>query len=329
MFEIRAGRRVLAAKRRRLRQTWPMRAAVVPELGPAEVLQVREDWPHPGQPGPGEVLIAVEAAGLNPSDVKNRAGAAPAEKLPYVAGREAAGQVVAVGDGIDGFTEGEDVFSFFGWFSRPGGHAEQVVIPASMVSRRPAAVPVTASAAVPLAGLTAYQALRLLDVPAGATVAITGGAGGVGCFAVQLAAAAGLRVVTTASPNNHAFVRELGAAEVVDYHDAGAFEAFEGITHLLDLVGPAVVEAYQDRLAADARVVSVVGLPERLRRGLWAQHIRAQPGSSDLDQLAERLGSGRLRVEVERIFPLDDIAAAHRLLEGGHVRGKLIIDLRK
>jgi len=273
-------------------------------------------------------LVAVEAAGLNPSDVKNRAGGAPAEKLPYVAGREAAGRVLAVGDGVDGFAEGDDVFSFFGWFGRPGGHAEQVVIPASMVSRRPSAVPVTISAALPLAGLTAYQALRLLDVPAGETIAITGGAGGVGCFAVQLAAAAGLRVLTTASSGNHAFLRELGAGEVVDYHDPDAARALAGVAYLLDLVGPDAVEAYQDQLAPDASVVTVVGVPVRLRPGLSARHIRAQPGSFDLDQLAEWLMSGALRVEVQQIFPLDDIVSAHRLLEGGHVRGKLVIDLR-
>jgi NADPH2:quinone reductase len=272
--------------------------------------------------------MAVEAAGLNPSDLKNRAGAAPPEKLPYVAGREAAGRVVAVGNDVEGLVEGDRVFTFFGWFSRPGGHAEQVAMPASMVARRPAAVPVTTAAAVPLAGLTAYQALRLLDAPRGATVAITGGAGGVGCFAVQLAAAAGLRVVTTASPGNHAFVRELGAAEVVDYHDPDAPEALAGITHLLDLVGPAVVETYQDQLAPEARVVSIVSLPERVRAGLWTQHMRALPGSADLDQLAARLDSGKLRVELAQVFPLEDIVAANRLLEGGHVRGKIVIDLR-
>ncbi len=274
------------------------------------------------------MLVAVEAAGLNPSDVKNRAGGAPAERLPYVAGREAAGRVVAVGDDVEGFVEGDPVFSFFGWFGRPGGHAEQVAIPASLVSPRPTSSPVTTSAAIPLAGLTAYQALRLLDVPPGATVAITGGAGGVGCFAVQLAAAAGLRVVATASPGNHAFVRTLGAAEVVDYQDPDAPEALAGIAYLLDLVGPAVVAAYQDHLASEARVVSIVSLPERLRPGLWAQHIRAQPGSGDLEQLAQRLASGKLRVEVQQVFPLEGIVAAHRLLEGGHVRGKIVIDLR-
>jgi NADPH:quinone reductase-like Zn-dependent oxidoreductase len=300
---------------------------VVPRLGPAEVIEVREDWPVPGPPGPGEVLVVVEASGLNPSDLKNRAGGAPAEKIPYVPGREAAGRVLAVGPDVDSAAEGDAVFAFFGWFSRPGGHAEQVIIPASMVSRRPEDIPVTTSAAVPLAGLTAFQALRLLDAPAGATVAITGGAGGVGCFAVQLAAAAGLRVVATASPHNHAFVRQLGAAVVIDYHDPEAPAALESVTYLLDLVGPGVVEAYQDHLAAEARIVSVVALPGPLRRGLQAQHLRAQPGAADLDQLAARLKAGTLRVEVQQIFPLADVVAAHRLLEGGHVRGKLVIDL--
>jgi NADPH2:quinone reductase len=304
-----------------------MRAAVVGEFGPPEVVRIRTDWPLPGSPGPGEVLIEVEAAGLNPSDLKNRAGGAPPDKLPYVAGREAAGRVLAIGEDIDDLAVGDDVFAFFGWFSRPGGHAEQVIIPAAMVSRRPPG-PVIPLAAVPLAGLTAFQALRVLGAPAGATVAITGGAGGVGCFAVQLAAAAGLRVLTTASPDNHAFLRGLGAAEAVDYHDPDAPDALEGVTHLLDLVGPAVVDAYQDRLAPDARIVSVVAVPDRLRPGLWAEHIRAEPGSVDLDQLADRLASGTLRAVVAGTFPLDDIVAAHRLLEGGHVRGKLVIDLR-
>ena len=145
---------------------------------------------------------------------------------------------------------------------------------------------------------------------------------------MQLAAAAGLRVVTTASPSNHAFLRELGAAEVVDYHDPDAPEALADITYLLDLVGPSVVEGYQDRLASEARVVSIVSLPEEVRPDLWAQHIRALPGSVDLDQLAERLESGKLRVEVAQVFPLEEVVSAHRLLEGGHVRGKIVIDLR-
>jgi NADPH:quinone reductase-like Zn-dependent oxidoreductase len=302
-----------------------MRAVVVPRHGPADVLQYRTDWPRPDGPGPGEILVAVEAAGLNPSDVKLRAGGAPPEELPYVAGREAAGRVLVPGPDVADFAPGEAVFAFFGWHARPGGHAERVVIPASMVAPRPVAVPVVEAAAVPLAGLTALQALRLLDVPAGGRIVITGGAGGVGVFAVQLAHLAGLEVVATAGPDNQEFVRALGAARTVDYHDPGAAALLAGATHLLDLVGPGTIDAYQGGLAPGARVVAIAGLPAEMRPDLWAQAMRAQPSGPDLTHLADLLAAGSLRVEVARTFPLEAAADAQRLLEGGHVRGKLVI----
>jgi NADPH:quinone reductase-like Zn-dependent oxidoreductase len=305
-----------------------VRAVVVPRPGPPDVLEVHDDWPAPAPPGADEVLVAVEAAGLNPSDVKLRGGTAAAEMFPYVAGREAAGRILLAGTDVVGLAEGDPVFAFFGWNARPGGHADQVVIPAAMVARRPEPAPVTEAAALPLAGLTALQALRLLDVPAGGRIAITGGAGGVGVFAVQLAALAGLEVTATAGPANQGFVRGLGAARTVDYHRDDDADAFDGVTHLLDLVGPGTIDAYQDRLAPGARVVAVVGLPERLRPDLWAQAMRALPSGDNLAELARLVGSGQLRIEVQETFALEQIAAAHRLLEGGHVRGKLVIDLR-
>src|SRR5204863_7698760 len=131
----------------------------------------------------GEVLVAVEAAGLNPSDAKIRArggpGASGSKEPPYVAGRGAAGTIIKCGTGVQGLSPGDAVFAFLGWFAHPGGHAERLVVPASMVARRPAAVPVIEAAAVPLAGLTALQALRVLDVPAGERLLVTAGAGGV------------------------------------------------------------------------------------------------------------------------------------------------------
>jgi NADPH:quinone reductase-like Zn-dependent oxidoreductase len=302
-----------------------MRAVVVPRHGSADVLEYRTDWPRPERPGPGEILVAVEAAGLNPSDFKMRAGGAPPEELPYVAGREAAGRIVATGPEVADFVAGDAVFAFFGWHARPGGHAEQVVIPASMVARRPAAVPVIDAASLPLAGLTALQALRLLDVPSGGRVVITGGAGGVGVFAVQLARLAGLEVVATAGPDNQGFVRALGAAETVDYHDPDAADRLAGATHLLDLVGPATIRDYQSGLAPGARIIAIAGLPAEVRPDLWAQAMRAQPSGADLTHLAGLLDAGSLRAAVARTFPLEAAADAHRLLEGGHVRGKLVI----
>src|SRR5881394_1098961 len=183
-----------------------MRAAVVPRHGPAQVIEIREDWPEPGPPGEGEVLTAVEAAGLNPSDTKIRAHGGPgtpgSKEPPYVAGREAAGTIIECGPGVTGLTPGDAVFAFFGWFANPGGHAERLVVPASMVARRPNTATVIEAAAVPLAGLTAFQALRVLDVPAGERVLVTAGAGGVGHFAVQLAARRGVDVLATAGPAN-------------------------------------------------------------------------------------------------------------------------------
>jgi NADPH:quinone reductase-like Zn-dependent oxidoreductase len=308
-----------------------MRAAVVPRHGPAQVIEVRDDWPEPGPPGEGEVLIAVEAAGLNPSDTKIRArgglGTPGSKDPPYVAGREAAGAILACGPGVTALAPGEGVFAFFGWFARPGGHSEQLVVPASMVARRPTAMPVVEAAAVPLAGLTAFQGLRALQVPEGERLLVTAGAGGVGHFAVQLGARFGLEVIATAGPANHDFVRGLGASEVIDYHAADAIARLAGIAYVLDSVGGDNIDAYQGVLAEGARIVAVAGLPSQVRNDLDASAIRCQPSGEDLGQLARLLAEGQLSPTVQEVFPLARVTDAHLLLEGGHVRGKLVIQI--
>jgi NADPH2:quinone reductase len=308
-----------------------MRAVTVPRAGTPDVL-VLADWPRPDPPGPGEVLMRVEAAGLNPSDCKIRGGRATLvgeRAYPYVAGREAAGTVEAVGPEVRGFAPGDPVFAFFGWFARPGGHTERVAVPAGMVARRPAGVPVTEAAAVPLAGLTAWQALDRLEVPAGGTVVVLGASGGVGCLAVQLAAERGLDVVATAGPANHDFVRGLGARHVVDYHRPRHAEELRdaaggAVRHLLDLVGPHAAAPLLPVLAADARLVGILQLGEGLPPGLSAEAIVARPDGAELAQLAARLEDGRLRATVQEVFPLERARDAHVLLETGHVRGKLV-----
>ena len=277
------------------------------------------------------MLVAVEAAGLNPSDVKIRARGGPgmpgSKEPPYVSGREAAGTIIACGPGVEGLRPGDGVFAFFGWFARPGGHAERLVLPASMVARRPAAVPLVEAAAVPLAGLTAFQALDVLEVPSGERLLVTGGAGGVGHFAVQLGALRGLEVVATAGPANHEFVRGLGASEVIDYHAPEAARRVAGIGYLLDAVGADNIAAYQDVLAEGGRVVAVAGLPSEVRADLTATAIRCRPSSEDLGELARLLAAGDLSATVQEVFPLARAADAHLLLEGGHVRGKLVIQI--
>jgi NADPH:quinone reductase-like Zn-dependent oxidoreductase len=305
-----------------------MRAAVVPRHGPAQVIEIRDDWPEPGPPGHGEVLVAVEAAGLNPSDTKIRARRRPGDKEPpYVAGREAAGTIIECGPDVKGLEPGEAVFAFFGWFARPGGHAEYLVVPASMVARRPVALPVVEAAAVPLAGLTALQALRALEVPTGERLLVTAGAGGVGHFAVQLAALRGLEVVATAGPANREFVLGLGASEVIDYHAPDAASRLAGISYLLDAVGGDNIGAYQDVLAEGARVVAVAGLPSAVRDDVTVTATRCQPSAEDLDELGRLLAEGALLATVQQVFPLAQAVDADVLLEGGHVRGKLVIQI--
>lgn len=308
-----------------------MRAAVVPRHGDPDVIEIRDDWPDPGAPGAQEVKIAVEAAGLNPSDWKirargGRAGGGP--KLPYVAGREAAGTIVEVGAEVTEFVVGDPVWAYFGWHARPGGHCEQLLIAASAVARRPRAVAVEEAAGVPLAGITAWQALRMLDIPEGGAVVVTAGSGGVGHYAVQIAAARGLEVISTTGPTNQDFVRSLGASRVVDYHDeAATLDAVRGATHLLDATGPATIAAYQHVLAEGGRVVAVAGLPQDLRPDIAARAMHAEPVGTDMEELTALMEAGRLHTTLHQVFPLERLAEAHAMLAGGHVRGKIVINI--
>ena len=148
-----------------------------------------------------------------------------------------------------------------------------------------------------------------------------------GHFAVQLAASRGLDVVATAGPANHEFVRSLGASEVVDYHLADAASRISGIRYMLDAVGGDNIAAYQDALAIGAHVAAVAGLPAKPRADVTVTAIRCQPSGEDLSELARLLADSHLSVTVQEVFPLAHAADAHQLLEGGHVRGKLVIEV--
>jgi NADPH:quinone reductase-like Zn-dependent oxidoreductase len=304
-----------------------VRAAVVPRYGPAEVIEVRDDWPEPAPPGAGEVLVAVRAAGLNPSDTKIRAagGRPGGTEPPYVAGREAAGRVVAVGPDVDSLEPGQEVFAFFGWGARPGGHAERLVVADSALALTPPGVPVPEAAGLPLAGLTALQGLEALGAAAGERVLVTSGSGGVGHLGVQIAVALGLEVIATSGPENLDFVRGLGASEVLDYRDEDHRRRLQEIRYVLDSVGAANIASYRNCLAADAKVAAVAGVPSALPEGITVTPIRCEASSARLAWLSRLMAEGRLSVTVQQVFPLEAVAEAHRLLEGGHVRGKLVI----
>jgi NADPH:quinone reductase-like Zn-dependent oxidoreductase len=149
----------------------------------------------------------------------------------------------------------------------------------------------------------------------------------VGHFAVQLGAHQGLEVVATAGPANHEFVLSLGASEVIDYHAADAIDRLAGISYVLDAVGAVNISRYQGVLAEGARIVAVAGLPPDVREDLNVSAIRCQPSGADLGELARLLADGELSATVQEVFPLAQSADAHVLLEGGHVRGKVIIQI--
>lgn len=304
-----------------------VRAAVVPTHGPPEVIEIRTDWPEPDPPGPGEVLVEVRAAGLNPSDTKIRAGGGRRStvEFPYVSGREAAGQVLEVGPGVDSLELGQAVFAFFGWGARPGGHADRLVVAASALALCPPGVPVAEAAGLPLAGLTALQGLEALGAGPGERVLVTSGSGGVGHLGVQIAVAMGLEVIATTGPDNLDFVRGLGAAEVLDYRDEDHRRHLREIPYVLDSVGAGNIASYLDCLSGGAKVAAVAGVPGQVPDGVTATPIRCEASSARLTWLSHLMSENKLSVSVQEVFPLEHAMEAHRLLEGGHVRGKLVI----
>ena len=305
-----------------------MRAAVYDEYGDADVITVRE---HDDPPvGPDTVLVRVKATSVNPVDWKIRCGflqGAYPHHLPVIPGWDVAGVVEAVGPAVvTGLEVGDEVW---GYVRRDdvqwGTSAELVPAPERTVARKPAALSFEESAAVPLAGLTAYQTLvEALEVDAGDRGRIHAAAGGVGQFAVQIAAARGCEVVGTASPENHAALRELGASEAIDYHAGPVSEQLSTpVDAVLDLIGGDALDDAPHQVKDTSRIASVIDAQKV--RELGGRYVFVRPERGHLDALAALAEDGRLRVGVARTFPLDQIADAHRLSESGHARGKIVV----
>lgn len=309
---------------------------VATAYGGPEVLSV-VDVPPP-EPGPGEVRMAVRAAGVNPSDHKTFTGAFGTDpaKLPLRLGSEAAGVVTAVGADATGpagpVAAGDEVIAF----RAPGAYAAELVVPASAVVPKPAAMPWDQAGGLMLTGATATHALEAVGLRGGETVLIHGAAGGVGHMAVQLAADRGATVVGTASPGkHHDLIRELGAIPVA---------YGPGLADRVRAVAPQGVDAAIDTVGADEAVdVSLELVPDRSRIATIAAFARAAttgikplgggPGADPGTeiryaarlQLTEAVTAGRLRVVVTGTYPLREAAAAHRQLMAGHTTGKIVL----
>ncbi|GAA4591938.1 NADP-dependent oxidoreductase [Planotetraspora phitsanulokensis] len=312
-----------------------MKAVGAFAFGGPEVLRV-VDVPEP-HAGPGEVRIRVHAAAVNPADTLMRAGLVPLPGVrpPYIPGQDAAGVVDAIGEGaVTGLRIGDRVMAMaIPTGPRGGAYAEHVVLPASWVTRAPAGTSHAEAATLPMNGLTARMTLDLLNLSPGRTLAVTGAAGAFGGYTVQLAKAAGLRVVADASPSDEDLVRSLGADIVVARgDDVGARirrAVPEGVDGLADgaLIGASVVAAVRDGGGVAAlRGTGPFGAPER---GITFHtvYVPDYRGNWDkLDQLRRLADAGAVTLRVAGVFPPAQASEAHRLLEAGGVRGRLVIE---
>lgn len=287
-------------------------------LGGPEVLEIVEvDTP---QPGPGEVLVRVAATSVNAADWKLRAGVV--DRLgppPFTLGLDVSGTVAAVGQGTTDFRPGDEVFGMVR--SRSGAYAEYVVVPADSLAGKLDFLDHVHAAALPTAGLTAWQALR--ELQPGQRVLVHAAAGGVGHLAVQIAKARGTFVIGTARSANHGFLRELGADEVIDYTTTDFTTAATEIDVVLDLVGGEYGPRSLTILRPDGRLIDTQR-DDPLDDPRFYRHFVAASGS-DLAELTDLIAHGKLRVEVAQVMPLADAARAHQLSESGRVRGKLVL----
>ncbi|WP_138436816.1 NADP-dependent oxidoreductase [Marinobacter shengliensis] len=321
-----------------LTETGTMRHVVYDRFGERDVLRVTES-PIP-QPGEGEVLVRVHGAGLNPIDWKTRKGmgfvATQIENsLPWTPGYDAAGEVVDVGEGVTTLVPGDRVMGMIGFPVTGGAYAEYAIANAEDLAIVPEELDLIAAAGVPLAALTAWQALfEVAELESGQKILIHAGAGGVGHFAVQFALERGAHVIVTASSRNRDFLAELGVHEVIDYHTTDFTEECYGLDVVLDLVGGETGKRSLQTLSDSGVLVTiptvtaddVVSAAEAM--GVRAHGMRSRPDAFHLDEIAELIEDGDVKVHVEQVFSLDQVQAAHELLEGGHVRGKLVLDCR-
>jgi NADPH:quinone reductase-like Zn-dependent oxidoreductase len=297
-----------------------MQAVVMHETGGPEVLHL-EQAPTP-EPQDGQVLVRVRAASVNPIDWKIRSGARPTD-LPKILGNDVSGTIEVSRAGE--LSEGEEVFGF----AASGGYAEYTLSAPGVLARKPAGVTHEQAAAIPVAGLTAWQAL--FDhggLESGQRALIVGAGGGVGHLAVQLAKRAGAHVIGTGSSRNRDFVLGLGADEYVDYTQQDIREAVSDVDVALDAVGGETTETLVPVMREGAVLVTIAAAPPEdaaRKRGVRAELLMMSPDPDQLAQIAGLVAEGEVRVEISALLSLAEVQRAHELIESGHTRGKIVL----
>lgn len=324
-----------------------MRIITQTTVGGPGVLEVAE-VARP-EPGYGQVLIKVGAAGVNPVDLVVRAGAyrprdvADADEVrfdpgfffgepPFTVGWDVAGVVESVGLGISAFQPGDEVFGMPAFPSAANAYADYVLASPNEIVGTPSGLTTEHAGAFPLVALTAWQALvGIADVGPGDRVLIHAAAGGVGHVAMQIAKARGAYVIGTASAAKHDFVRRLGADEVIDYRATDFATAVEPVDVVFELVGGDYAERSARALKPGGLLIGAVGVylgitPQRAQQlGVRLAVVSVRPSAPDLHELVKLVEAGQLTVHVEHAVPLDEAAKAHGLIEDGHVTGKIVL----
>jgi NADPH:quinone reductase-like Zn-dependent oxidoreductase len=307
-----------------------MKAVRIHAFGGVEELKY-EDAPRP-VPRKGEVLIRVQAAGVNPVDWKAREGLLKDlnPKLPQILGFDIAGTVEELGPEAKRFQRGDVVFGYLP-LAKGGGYAQYVTVAERHLALAPKKATAEQAAAMPVAALTAWQALVVTaKLESGQKVLIQGGSGGVGHFAVQIAKLRGAYVYATASTRNQEFLKELGADRPIDYTRENFEDIAKDVDVVLDTVGGEVATRSYSTLKNGGIFISLVGDPDTAaleKRGARGQAILVQPNAKQLTDLSALVDEGKLRVVVSEVIPLAEARRAHELSATGRVRGKLVLSV--
>ena len=280
----------------------------------------------------GEVVVDIHAASINGADWKVRIGESyPQTQFPYVLGRDFSGIVSAVGEGVTDLAVGDPVFAVCD-VGQEGAYAEKIAIKAAIVAKKPSSISHEDAAAIALAGLTALVAVEdTLKLRAGETILVQGGAGGVASIAIQLAKHIGARVITTASAANHAYLRSIGADAIVDYNAQDFAKVVSGCDAVFDTVGGDVTQRSFSVLKPGGRaafIASGAQAPKPARGDVQSLRPAVNRDRPHLDRLVELIGKGAVRIPEITRFPLSEAAAAHKVSQGRHFRGKLVLQVR-
>lgn len=307
-----------------------MKAVRIAQFGGPEVLHV-DSVPVP-EPGEGELLVKVAAAGVNPVDFKIRGGKYPAvreDKLPFIMGRDVAGSVVGTGPSAARFAKGDAVIAMPG-LGR-GGYAEYALVKVSEAAKKPESLDIVEAGAVPLAALTAWQGLFMHGrLEAGQRLLIQGGSGGVGHFAIQFAKAKGAEVITTASSAHHDFLRRLGADQIIDYEAQRFEEIVEKVDMVFDLIGGEVQERSWLVLKKGGVLVSTLNAPSKEKAkaaGARGMRYTVTESGEHLAAIVELIDAGKVKPVVAKRYQLQEAAAAQEFLEHQHPPGKVVLSI--